>query len=414
VSQKGYTQEYAQNLIFTQGLQIYTTENPTIQGIMDGVYTNDKYWPLGDDGTAFQSSMLIVDYSGRVVGMEGGRGVKTGDMLKNRATSTKFYRTPGSSFKPIATYSLALEKGILNWSSMFLDSPITLHGKQWPRDDDGWSNTNMTVDYALTQSINCVAVKVEQQVTSSASYNFLTSKLGFTSLTKTPDAQGDSDYTSLGIAIGSLQNGVNAEEMAGAYEIFGDSGVYNKPYTYTKVLDADGNVLLQNKPAAIQAITPATSEIMNHLLQDVVAKGTGYAAQLGNVPQAGKTGTSNDSKDRWFVGLTPEYVGAVWTGYDPIKPNVGLGGTNPACIAWQAIFSQIEQGRDTSKDFPTSGDVVQKTYDPKTGKIDAYGSAVGWYMANDPTITKSQQSMPPATPHAKLQPTKPHPKKPHH
>jgi penicillin-binding protein 1A len=297
---------------------------------------------------------------------------------------------------------------------MFLDSPITLHGKPWPRDDEASTYDNMTVDYALTQSVNCVAVRVEQQVTSSASYNFLTSKLGFTSLTKTPDANGDSDYTSLGIAIGSLQNGVNAEEMAGAYEIFGNGGVYNKPYTYTKVLDADGNVLLQNKPAAIQAISPATSEIMNHLLQDVVTKGTGYAAQISNVPVAGKTGTSNDSKDRWFVGLTPEYVGAVWTGYDPIKPNVGLGGTNPACLAWKAIFSQIEQGRDTSKAFPTSGDVVQKAYDPTTGNIDPNGSAVGWYMVDGPAITKSQHSTPPTTSHAKPQPTKPHPTKPHH
>jgi penicillin-binding protein 1A len=269
---------------------------------------------------------------------------------------------------------------------MFLDSPITLHGKPWPRDDEGWSNANMTVDYALTQSVNCIAVKVEQQVTSSASYNFLTNKLGFTSLTKTPDASGDSDYTSLGIAIGSLQNGVNAEEMAGAYEIFGDGGVYNKPYTYTKVLDADGNVLLQNKPAAIQAITPATSEIMNHLLQDVVAKGTGFAAQLNNVPQAGKTGTSNDSKDRWFVGLTPEYVGAVWTGYDPIKPNVGLGGTNPACLAWKAVFSQIEKGRDTTKNFPQSGSVIQENYDTNTGALSPSGGGVGYYNINDPAV----------------------------
>ena len=366
MTQKGYTKDYAQNMIYSQGLKIYTTENPKVQSAMDEVYTNDKYWPLGDDGTAFQSSMLIVDYSGRVVGMEGGRGAKTGNMWKNRATSTSFYRTPGSSFKPIATYSLALEKGIINWSSLIMDSPLTLSsGKQWPRDDDGWTNRNMTIDYALYQSVNCVAVRVEQQVTSSASYNFLTGKLGFTSLTKTPDANGDSDYTSLGLAIGSLQKGVNAEEMAGACEIFGDGGIYNKPYTYTQVVDADGNVLLQHKSAAIQAVSSSTSEIMNHMMQDVVSKGTGYAAKLdGNIPQAGKTGTSNDSKDRWYVGLTPEYVGAVWTGYDPTKPNVGLSSTNPACLAWKAVFTKIEQGRDASKDFPKSGQVIQENYDP--------------------------------------------------
>jgi len=395
VAQKGYTVTYAQNLIYTQGLQIYTTENPKIQGIMDAIYTNDKYWTIkGDDGTPFQSSMLVADYSGRVVGMEGGRGAKTGNMWKNRATSTQFYRRPGSSFKPIATYSLALEKGFLNWSTQILDSPISLpSGKLWPRDDEASTNANMSVDYAITQSVNCVAVRVEQQVTSSASYNFLTSKLGFTSLTKTPDANGDADYTSLGIAIGSLQNGVNAEEMAGAYEIFGDGGVYNKPYTYTKVLDADGNVLLQNKPAAIRAITPATSEIMNHLLQNVVDKGTGAPAKLNNIvcPQVGKTGSSNDWTDRWFVGLTPEYVGAVWTGYDPPK-NVGLSSTNPACVAWKAVFTQIEQGRDPAKNFPQSGSVIEENYDTNTGALSRTGGGVGYYNINDPAVLALQNT----------------------
>jgi membrane peptidoglycan carboxypeptidase len=118
--------------------------------------------------------------------------------------------------------------------------------------------------------------------------------------------------------------GASAREMAAAYEIFGNGGVYYSPHTYTSVTDAEGNVVLQSRQTGIQAISSDTSTIMNRMMQNVVKSGTGTGAQLSNCPVAGKTGTTPDNYDRWWVGCTPEYVGAVWTGYDTPR-SIGRG-----------------------------------------------------------------------------------------
>ena len=396
MSQKGCSKETAQNMIFSQGLKIYTTENPTIQADMDTVFTSDQYKSLfyhPSNKDYFNGSMIIADYSGRILGIEGSQGAKTTNMPLNYATQTT--RQPGSSFKPICSYGPAIDQDLIDWSSMYFDGPVkVLNGKDWPKDDEAWSMANRTIDEALTQSLNTIAVRVEQLVGSRSSYNFLTNKLGFTTLTSKPDKNGDDDADSLGITLGMLQNGVTVREMVGAYEIFGNGGVFNKPYTYTKVEDADGNIILQNKPAAIQAISPETATIMNELMQNVVESGTGTAAQLSNCPVAGKTGTTSDNKDRWWMGDTPEYVGGVWTGYDMPKDMGGLS-TNPAVLVWHAVMQLVEKNRNQANNFPMSGNVVQESYDLGTGNVVAPGasnSAAGWYKTTDKKVTGLQNS----------------------
>ncbi|MFT9076076.1 transglycosylase domain-containing protein [Ethanoligenens sp.] len=365
VAQKGYLRSRAQSLVLNGGLKIYSTLNPTVQSAMDNVYQtnagNSDIWLAGKSGT-YQSAMVVMDYSGAVLGVEGGRGAKTANLGFNRAND--MLRSPGSSIKPIGVYGPAIEQGLITWSSTFQDAPITVGGSLWPHNDDKWTYQNMTVAEALAQSKNTIAVRIEQLVKPANTVNFLTNKLGITTLVKTPDKKGNSDV-GLAVGIGSLTKGVSVEAMAAAYQPFGDGGLYNKPYTYSKVLDSNGNVLLENKASNTRAFSQETSTIVNRLLQNNVINGTGAKAQLSSTTVGGKTGTTDNGWDRWFVGITPDYVGAVWSGYDNNKEMYTTN--NPSVYAWHAVMQKI-QANIAFKTFPVWGDVTQ-------------GTDGGWYKA---------------------------------
>ncbi|ADU28243.1 transglycosylase domain-containing protein [Ethanoligenens harbinense] len=366
VTQKGYMRTRATSMVLNGGLKIYSTLNPTVQTAMDNVYqtnaNSSDIWLAGKNGT-YQSAMVIMDYSGAVLGLEGARGAKTTNLGFSRATD--MLRSPGSSIKPIGVYGPAIEQGLISWSSTFQDSPpITLNGSPWPHNDDSWSYQTMTVPEALAQSKNTIAVRIEQLVKPATTVNFLTNKLGFTTLVTKADKNGNSDM-GLAVGIGSLTKGVSVETMAAAYQPFGDGGLYNKPYTYTKVLDSNGNVLLENKATGTRAFSQETSTIVNRLLQNDVTNGTGVKAQLSSTTVGGKTGTTDNGWDRWFVGITPDYVGATWCGYDDNKEMYTRD--NPSVIAWHAVMQKIQSALPY-KTFPVWGDVVQ-------------GADGGWYKA---------------------------------
>ena len=404
-TQKGYTHDYALSQIYTQGYQIYTTENLQVQSAMDAVYTDDKYWNKGPDGNYYNSAMMIVDYSGQVAGIEGDRGKKSANMILDRASDPTFKRQPGSSIKPLADYGPAIELGLINWSSGVEDGPVTtMGGKPWPYDgganNPDWdtnpdgSYRNIPVVEALARSKNAVAAQILQRLTPLKSYNFLTGKLGFTSLVKSRTDKDGKVYSDIGIwlSIGALTDGVTVREMAGAYEIYGDGGVYTKPYTYTKVLDSSGNVVLQNKPTAIQAVSPETATIVNKLLQQNIQRSDGTANRLASLtfPCGGKTGTTTQNYDRWFCGVTPDYVGVVWTGYDKNKDMTES--TNPAMMAWKYVMTKV-QANLPDKSFPVAGNLVQARYDSWSGTIDPSGDAVGWYKATDPAVTAAPDAI---------------------
>ncbi|HEX2938924.1 MAG TPA: transglycosylase domain-containing protein [Ruminiclostridium sp.] len=384
--QYGWTDDYALNTIYTKGLKIYSTMNPDIQNAMDKVYidtTNATYWRQYSGTVQPQSSMIIVDYSGRILGVEGGRGQKSGNMVYNRAVDSRAARQPGSSLKPLGVYAPAIELNKINWSTPINCSKIMVGGKAWPQNDDdsNYSGT-MPVVQALAKSVNTVAVHIDNDYLSPEyTFDFLKNKLGFDTLVdrKVVNNKVYSDK-SISIAIGALTQGVTVKELAGGYEIFGNGGMYYKPYSYTKVLDSQGNVLLENKVTPKRAIGADTSFIMNKLLQSNVQRsdGTGQSAQISGVLVGGKTGTTNDHKDRWFAGITPDYVGIVWFGYDQPK-DVGYNGKNPALVAWRSVFVNLPK---VKTDYPTNGDVVQENFDPSSGYITSNGSEVGWFKAN--------------------------------
>ncbi len=348
MAEHGLSYQVAEKMIFSGGLKIYATVDPDIQSVMDKHFRDDSNFPAASGKGMPECAMVIMDpYTGAVKGLVGGRGVKTQNRGWNRATQT--FRQPGSSIKPIAVYAPAIEYGLINPQTAMDDTPFTvLNGKAYPKNETQRYQGRMTITKAIMESINTISVKTLNELTPERSYNFMTTNLGFSKLNK------DSDKNLAPLALGGLTTGVSTMEMAAAYSAFVNNGTYIEPHTYTKVLDNQGNVLLEKKPAVIDAMSKKTATYMNYMLSKVMSPGgTGNLARLSNMPAAGKTGTTDDDKDRWYVGYTPYYSAAVWYGYD--SPRSIPKGLSPALTTWKKIMNEIHKGLP-AKNFDASDD----------------------------------------------------------
>ncbi|MCH5186102.1 MAG: PBP1A family penicillin-binding protein [Oscillospiraceae bacterium] len=332
---KGFSETYAKQLLYGGGLKIYTTMDPYIQADLEEVFTNMSNFPKVKGGTSAQSAMIVIDpYNGAVKGLVGGLGKKVESRGFIRTSQLK--RQPGSSIKPLSVYAPALEDGKITPATIVKDEPVTF-GSWSPHNSYSGFKGNMIVRTAVEISSNIPAVKVLSDLGINTSFLFMKNKLQFGSLV-------DEDKNLSSLALGGLTKGVSPQEMAAAYSIFVNGGEYRKPYTYTKVLDASGKILLENDGKPTRVISESTAYIMADLLYSVVndSSGTGKAAKLSNMPTYGKTGTTNDDKDRWFVGFTPYYVAAVWYGFDKPASIKDAGVTyNPATKAWNIAMTKI-------------------------------------------------------------------------
>ncbi len=398
VKEKGYEESYAFKLLTTSGLHIYTTVDEEMQNYIEKKFADNSTFPTvskvtnqGVSDEQPQAAMVIMDLEGNIKAMAGGRGEKTGARLYNRATAAK--RQPGSSIKPIASYAQALDMDMINFSSIIPDQRVTI---------DGWSPNNyyngflgpITVDEALQRSTNTVAVQVMQKLTPQVCFDFLTGKLGFTSLVEYREENGTSfsDITPAAMSIGALTDGVTVLEMTAAYQMFGNGGMYYSPRSYTEIRDSDGNIILEKKSVPVRALSSDTATVMNKLLQNVVtgSHGTGTGARLPNMPVIGKTGTSDEDFDQWFVGVTPYYVAAVWQGYD--RSATIQYRSYPPPLIWKNIMGPIHS--DLSyKNFPYDSSVVQKTYCVVSGDLateKCEKTATGYYKQSNipPTCTQ--------------------------
>ncbi len=358
MERKGCNRTAATQLLYNGGYQIYCCLDPNIQACIDNIYTDLDALPrTAANGKQLQSGIVIMDpYTGCVLGLSGGVGEKNANFVLNRATGTQ--RSPGSSFKPIASYVPAVDLGYITPTTLVNDSPyISLSGTSWYPSNDGGGNIGIvTIKQALQYSLNTVAAQIVDKIGPSTSYNYLTTKLGVTSLV--PD---DEAYAPM--ALGQLTNGITVREMAAAYCAFVNDGTFSYSRTYTLVTDSMGNIVIDNQQETIAAFKPNTAHVMTYMLQNAVENGTGTEAALWTMPVAGKTGTSTDYKDRWFVGCTPYYVAAVWTGYDQ-PAYVGASG-NPAARIWKSVMRPIHEGLDwVSFPYPYIGD--------NTGIFDIY------------------------------------------
>ena len=343
------------NMVYGKGYKIYTTQNPDYQKIAEEVCTDTSNLPYtstytnsyGDKETEqLQVGMTIVDpYTGYVVAMVGGAGVKQYDRGWNWATSA---RQCGSAIKPISVYAPALDDGTINGASTIDDYPVmVLNGSVYPKNANGRYKGLTPLHTAIARSTNTCAVRVVQEYGTSRSYDFMTNKLGFTTLTS-QDAQQVGN-----MGLGGLDRGVTTEEMAAAFAAFANEGIYTAPRTFVRVEDADGNVILENEAKASVAMKDTTAALMNSLLQEVINGGTGYEGRISGMHVAGKTGTTNNDQDRYFVGYTPYYSCAVWVGYVHNQRIVASG--NPAASMWQKVMSRIHADLPDKDFFSCSG-----------------------------------------------------------
>ena len=415
---KGYTKTQAQNLLYSGGLKIMTTQSASIQSILDEEYSNPENYPsyvqyyldyaltvkdpdgnevnyskemmklyfqnedpsfdllfdspeegqtyidrykasiLADGSTVVaeranfapqpQSSMSIIDqHTGYVKAIVGGRGKKTASLTLNRATDTT--RQPGSTFKIVSTYAPALNELGMSLATTFEDEPYNYPSGAPVNNASRTYGGTTTIRTAIRNSVNVVAVKCLEQVTPTLGLQYL-DNFGFTTLAHGTDADTDANgnvYTdaNLATALGGITHGVTNVELCAAYAAIANGGNYIKPIYYTKILDHNGNVLIENTSAGRSVIKESTAWLLTNAMEDVVQNGTGTACQLSNMAVAGKTGTTEDYNDLWFVGYTPYYTCAVWSGYDNNEKLPDYARDFHKNL-WRKVMSRIHEGME--------------------------------------------------------------------
>ena len=344
---KGITYEAANQMVTTGGFRIYSTLDLEIQAKLDSVYEDVENVPKTYSTQQLQSAAVVIDNeSGDIVAMTGGVGKKEGNLTWNRATRSLL--PAGSSIKPLTVYGPGIALGVITPGTAYEDSPfMQINGKDWPQNDNRKYSGWMLVNNGVAQSLNTIAVKVLADITPEVSFRFAREKLGLTSLVEYEEQNGkvfsDIDYAPL--ALGQLTHGVTVREMATAYATFPNQGVYRKARTYTRVEDAEGNLILDNQQQSHEVMDTHAAWYMVEMLRYASTYGTGANARFGNVPVAGKTGTSSDNRDRWYSGFTPKYTASVWCGYD-YPEEVRLMGTsiNPSVTMWKSFMSKFLEG----------------------------------------------------------------------
>lgn len=297
---------------------------------------------------------LMDQYTGEVKVIVGGRGEKETSRSMNRATNT--YRSPGSTIKPLAVYGPALDSGGLTLATVFDDCPYYYkNGGKLVTNWDKKYKGIMTMRTALKLSQNIPAVKCLDQITQELGFSYL-QNFGLTTLVSPENAMNGFHDVTESLALGGMTQGVYNIDMCAAYAAYANSGIYTKPVYYTKVYDHNGNLLLDNTtPETHRVVKDTTAWLMTSAMQSVVTEGTGTKCKVPNQPVAGKTGTSNSDGDLWFVGYTPYYTAAIWTGYDDDNSRA-VSGVDHRSL-WSRIMTEIHQDLPAGS-FPKQPDTI--------------------------------------------------------
>ena len=387
VEKYGMSRAAASHLFHTGGLHIDMAMDREIQKIAEEHYRTAVRMPKNGKGESAQSAVIIIDSkTGDILGVAGAVGEKKGNRLQNFATQTR--RAPGSTIKPLTVYAPALEEGIINWASVYDDVPIKFdtNGRSaWPKNADNTYRGLTNVAYAVAHSTNTVALRVLEELSLEKSYAYGRDRfhLGLVS----SSTANDCDWAALGL--GQLNYGVTLRELTTAYTALADGGVYHPYRSYYRVTDSEGKILLSRADEAERVLAPETAAIMTKLLEGVIEQGTSSAVTLQNLCAcAGKTGTTQNDHDRWFIGYTPSLVCGVWCGYE--YPET-LEGRNLCTNIWNTVMRRIVTERGEKRDFDLPTTVVQANYCRDSGKLlapacqkDPRGNRVqtGWFTAS--------------------------------
>lgn len=453
MEQKGYNETQAYNMVYSGGLSVFSTQDPSIQAICDSVFNDESNYPADtkwylnyeltvqnestkeytnhstemfkayfkeqrsgynliyssqdaayEDVEAYkqavvgagekvyaekvtltpqpQVSITVEDQStGYISAMVGGRGTKSASRTLNRATDSP--RQPGSTFKILSTYAPALDSAGLTLATVEVDGPYNYENG---RPVSNWYGGNYkgicSLRYGIEQSLNIVTVKALTRITPQLGFDYL-QNFGFTTLVERQEVQnsdgGTSIYTDIqqALALGGITKGVTNMELNAGYATIANGGIYIKPTLYTKILDHDGNVLIDNTaPESHQVLKATTAFLLTDAMEDVVTKGTGGSVNFGNMAIAGKTGTTSDYNDVWFSGYTPYYTATTWAGFDN---NVKLSSSaekNLAKTLWRAVMSQIHENLE-NKSFVKPDGIVSATVCSKSGLLPIEGLCGG-------------------------------------
>lgn len=382
----GYSREMANLMIYTGGLKIYTAMDIDIQKTMEDYYSDTSNFYLQSNGENPQSSMIVIDsVTGDILGVAGGVGEKTGNRVQNFATQT--LRPAGSVIKPLSVYAPALDKDIITWSSVYDDVPVNfgkyntdinkgaiVEPKAWPKNSSGTYRGLTNINYAVEHSINTVVVKALYDLGLDSSFDVLKNKLHMESLIELEQLDDgsvitDKDYAAL--ALGQFNYGVTVREITAAYSPLANSGIYNEPRSYLSVADSNGNEILNKDYKGEIVFSEDTAALMTMMLQNVIKKGTATAITLDeSVDCAGKTGTTQNNYDRWFIGYTPDYICGTWYGYE--YPKAITVSSNPCIKFWDEVMSELyaecKNGGDNLKFSNTHG-IVEAEYCMDSGKL---------------------------------------------
>ena len=460
----GYTYEQAQHLLYYGGINIYTTQDPVAQRILDKYYTDDTNFPafgfnssggscyeltyalsvfdpdgnpthyqrndllnyfsdyVDSDGLYYhenggkkgiselclseediyskidefreahvkpgytyieskhltpqpQSAMTIIEQStGKVVALYGGRGEKVGSLTLNRATNAT--RQVGSTFKVLASFLPAIDGAGLTLASVQDDVQYYYPGTG--KEVINWYGSNFrglqSIRTGIYNSLNIVAVKTLEQIGASLGFEYL-EKLGFSTLVRSKKSEDGTVYSdiNLALALGGLTNGVTNLELTAAYASIANGGVYNKPLFYTKITDHDGNVLIEKETESRQVMKTSTAWLLTSAMLDTTTIGTAsrLAFREYNMPVAGKTGTASKDVDLWFVGYTPYYTAAIWTGYDN---NFDQLNKNYQQNIWRNVMEEIHSTKQLEyKTFEKPDSIVQASICTKCGNLAVTG-----------------------------------------
>jgi len=328
-----------------------------------------------------QSSFVVIDqYTGQVRALVGGRGAKKASRILNRATDSK--RQPGSTFKILSTFLPALDTAGMTLATVQNDAPYKYPNGKSVRNwyTSGYRGLT-SMREAITRSMNIVTVKTlaDPNVTPQTGYDYLL-RLGFTTLVeKRSTDNGVYSDIDLSMALGGLTDGVTNLELTAAYAAIANGGVYMEPILYTKVVDSDGNILLDNTAEGAQetrqVMKSSTAWLLTNAMRDVVEKkyGTGTDASFDklSMPIAGKTGTTNNDIDLWFEGYTPYYTTGIWSGFDANHPQ---SDTSYHKILWKTIMEQIHKTLGLKKiDFQKPDNITSAKICTKCGKLAVEG-----------------------------------------
>jgi penicillin-binding protein 1A len=386
-------ERFGREQVYEGGLKVYTTIDLDMQKAAEAAVTASltdldkrraaalraRRRAADADGLVLQAALVAIDpRTGHVRAMVGGRNFA--DTKFNRAMQAK--RQPGSAFKPFV-YAAALEKGYTASSLITrLDEPIDLPSGAWTPDEGHATGTEMTMRAALTTSSNRAAVKMIEEIGVDSAVDYA-KRLGMGEVPAVPS-----------LALGSGE--VSLMDLTAAYGAFANAGVLQTPILVRRVEDADGNVLFQDESHAEQAVSPQTAFLMSSMLANVIDSGTAWKArQLGfTLPAGGKTGTTNDYHDAWFVGFTPSVVSGVWVGYDTPQPILpGSAYAADVAVPLWAGFMKATTAGDKAAWLTPPKDIISVSICRLSGKRPASGCDAAHVVLDDGSTTERSMLM---------------------